>query len=743
MKKSRYLLKRTKFALFTGVLPLLLGIFLIALSIFLICFNVWASSLTINKSLLPMANNPPIFYDIDGNELDYKSDNYLKPEEISNNLKFAFVALEDKRFYEHNGFDTYRIVGAMAKNISSGGVVEGASTITQQLIKNTHLNFEKTITRKFKEIALATKLEQIYTKDEILSMYLSVIYFGNGAYGVKSASKLYFGKDVKDLTLAECATLAGIIKNPSKYSPNKNPLNATTRRNTVLSVMEKQGYIDHSQMLKSSSEDMITVENDNSSMSNFFLNMASQEVCEKLNITKYQLDNSGLKIFTTYSPKVQKILYENGNLTDNFSKNDVANSSVIIDNETGYVLGYTSSLGYEVSRQCGSKLKPIVVYAPALEENIITLATPISDEQVKYGNWTPKNYGDKYVGTTNIREAIKHSSNTVAVKVGSYVGENKMYEYGKRFGIDLNANDTNLTLALGATTKGQSPLQIASAYSIFANSGQKQNATFLRMIVKDGKKIYKSNNQKQQIVSNETAFMITDCLVDTVKSGTAKTLNSLPFALASKTGTVSNSKGENTDGWNVSFNNKYTIAVWHGDSNETGGGHPTKHAYNIWMAMGKISKIADFESGFSTPKSIIVMPVDTYSTKKLGHVAIATDHTPQKHIKNEYFRRSNKVYFENSLFEECAINFNIMAQNQDEHVTISFVADEIYTYYLERLDLLGNTTIAIINGDNKNHNICDTPFSFGLPIKYKLIACIKGQTPSSHIVGTAEKTIMI
>ena len=219
MKKSRYLLKRTKFALFTGVLPLLLGILLIALSIFLVCFNVWANGLTINKSLLPMANNPPIFYDIDGNELDYKSDNYLKPEEISNNLKFAFVALEDKRFYEHNGFDTYRIVGAMAKNISSGGVIEGASTITQQLIKNTHLNFEKTITRKFKEIALATKLEQMYTKDEILSMYLSVIYFGNGAYGVKSASKLYFGKDVKDLTLAECATLAGIIKNPSKYWP--------------------------------------------------------------------------------------------------------------------------------------------------------------------------------------------------------------------------------------------------------------------------------------------------------------------------------------------------------------------------------------------------------------------------------------------------------------------------------------------------------------------------------------------
>ncbi|MBR5173987.1 MAG: transglycosylase domain-containing protein, partial [Clostridia bacterium] len=157
------------------------------MSSFLISFSVWADKLKIDTSLLPMANNLPTFYDINGNLMDYKSDNFLHPEEIPDNLKNAFIALEDKRFYEHEGFDTYRMAGAMAKNIARGGVVEGASTITQQLIKNTHLTFEKTMSRKLKEIALAQRLEYMYSKDEILSMYLSVIYFGNGAYGVKSA----------------------------------------------------------------------------------------------------------------------------------------------------------------------------------------------------------------------------------------------------------------------------------------------------------------------------------------------------------------------------------------------------------------------------------------------------------------------------------------------------------------------------------------------------------------------------
>ncbi len=739
MKKPRYLLKRTKFALFTGVFPLILGFLLIFISISLISFSVWADGLTVDKSLLPMANNPPTFYDIDGNEIEYKSDNYIKPDEIPDNLKYAFIALEDKRFYDHNGYDTYRIAGAIAKNITKGGAVEGASTITQQLVKNTHLTFEKTMSRKLKEIALSTKLEQMYTKDEILSMYLSVIYFGNGAYGVKSASKLYFDKEVKDLTLAECATLAGIVKNPTKYSPKNYPENCKIRRNVVLDVMEEQGYITYSQMLNATNENMLIVENKKRNLAKFFINLAIDEVCKKLNITKYQLDNSGYKIYTTYSPKFQKILYENGNLNANFSKDGVDNSSVLIDNKTGFVLAYDSSLSYEISRQGGSTLKPLVVYAPALESNTVTLATPIDDNQIKIGNWTPKNYNGKYVGISNVREGIKQSSNTVAVRVATYLGEDTIHQYAKKFGLNITENDKNLTISLGATEKGQTPLQIARAYSTFANNGKMPTTTFLRYITDNGRKIYSFNAENTQVISSDTAYLIEDCLVDTVKNGTAKTLNTLPFTLASKTGTVSN-KGENTDGWNVSFCDKFTIAVWHGNANETGGGYPTKHAYNIWKNLYDENEKSIFQTGFERPKSIISLPIDTYSTRKLNSVVLASANTPQKYVKNELFKQSNKVNFGISLFENCSFNFDISVKNELKRIEISFKTDEIYSYHVVRRDVFGNNTIAIIDGNGKSSKIYDNPVFLPFPIEYEIFVCVKGKTPQDHVIGYCKKT---
>ena len=741
MKRSRYFLKRTKFALLTGFLPLLLGILLILLSIMLISFNLWANSLTIETSLLPMATNLPIFYDIDGNEMEYKSDNFLRPDEIPTNLKNAFIALEDKRFYEHNGFDTYRIAGAMAKNLTKGTTVEGASTITQQLVKNTHLTFEKTIARKIKEIALSTKLEKMYTKDEILSMYLSVIYFGNGAYGVKSASKLYFDKDVTDLTLSECATLAGIIKSPTKYSPKNNPINAKERRNIVLSAMNEQGYISSSQMLTCANEELHIVENNSTNISQFFIYKAIEEVCQKLNLTKYQLDNSGLHIYTTYSPKIQKILIENSNLNNNFSEKDIANSSVVVDNKTGFVLAYTSSLGYEAYRQAGSTLKPFVVYAPALDKNILTLATPIDDSQTSFGDWTPKNYNDKYVGISNMRDGLKMSSNTIAVRVGSYVGENVMYEYGRRFGIDLIDADKNLTLALGATAKGQSPLTIARAYTSLSNEGRMQSTTFLRHIVDNGRKIYSNMPAGIDVITKETAYLLTDCLVDTVKAGTARSLSPLPFTIASKTGTVAKADGKNTDSWNASYNNKYTVVVWHGDADETGGGHPTKHAYNIWKSLYEhCNKNSDFVD-FKTPASITKLPVDTYSTKKLNHVTIATSNTPSKYIKNEYFKKSNAINFEISLFESSPIDFDISRDSSNENIKISFFGEDAFAYKLVRKDILGERIIGEFAGCNSNIEIFDKPLFNGFQIEYELIAYPK-ESPIHHISGRKSKSII-
>ena len=741
MKKSRYLLKETKFAVFAGILSLILGIILLSTSVFFISFNIWTDKLYIDRSLLPIANNLPTFYDIDGNAIEYKSDNYLHPNEIPDNLKYAFIALEDKRFYEHNGFDTYRIAGAMVKNIAKGGAVEGASTITQQLIKNTHLTFEKTISRKLKEIALAQKLEQMYTKDEILSMYLSVIYFGNGAYGVKTASKAYFGKDVAELTLSECATLAGIIKSPTKYSPKNNIENALHRRNIVLNAMYEQGYITHSQMTKATYENINIKENKNTDISKFFIDRAVEQVCKIMNLTKYQFDNSGLAIYTTYSPVVQEILDKNSDLNCNFSKKNVPNSSIIIDNRTGYVLAYSSSLGYEIFRQAGSTLKPLVVYAPAIEMDIITLATPIDDNQITIGDWTPKNYGDKYVGITNVRDAIKQSSNTVAAKVASYIGENKIYYYGNLLGLTLTKDDKNLTVSLGATSKGQSPLQIASAYSTFANEGRKQETTFIRYIVNNEKKTYAYAPTNQQVFSKETAYLVTDCLIDTVKSGTAITLSSLPFAIASKTGTASTSNGKNTDAWNVSYTPNYTLAVWHGDADETGGGHPTRHALSIWSDLHQTANY-NLASRFDSPENIINLPIDIYSTNKLNHVSIATENTPRRYVKNEIFKKSNRSNFETSIFEATPLDFEVSVENYGKTVEISFWGEDIFNYQIIRNDILGERIIGNIIGYGSYVTFYDAAILSGVPVEYKLIAYTKEQS-TPHISGSCTKKIII
>ena len=746
MKSSRYLLKRTKIAVRTSFIPITMGLVLITLSILLVSFVLWSNGQSIDDSLLPIGKNLPVFYDINGNVMEYKSENFLAKEDIPNNLKFAFIALEDKRFYSHNGYDLYRIVGATIKNVKSGHIVEGASTITQQLIKNTHLSFEKTLSRKAKEIALAQKLEQLYSKDEILSMYLSVIYFGGGAYGVKSASKLYFDKDVADLTLCECATLAGIIKNPTKYSPRNNLDNAVKRRNQVLSVMQKEGYISQKEMEIAINTPLVIAEKSDGNMSKFFVEMTTKEVCNRLGITKYQLDNSGYKIYTTYDPSVQKILVENAHLTNNFSADNVDNSSIVIDNETGYILGYHSSLGYEVYTQGGSTMKPLVVYAPAIENNLITLATPIEDEAISFGGWTPKNYNDKYENVSNAREGIKQSSNTLAVRVASYVGENTMVEFGKKFGLNLVDEDKNLTLALGATKHGQSPLQIAGAYSTISRNGNHIKPSFLRFITQRDKKIYTNQAKGNQVISKEAAFLLKDCLVDTVKDGTAKALSSLPFKIASKTGTVSlneqnYTKSLNKDAWNVSFTDQYTIAVWHGGKfAETGGGHPTSHARSIWKNMFCEKFDMHFDTT-SVPDGVVSLPIDTYSTKAKKQVAGSSHYTPSKYIKWEYFKASNLPNFEKSLFDHGLVSFEVHVKGNQKTVEITLPTQEIYTYVLTKIDVLGQKQIATIDGESdKVVTTIDTPLSFGRPVIYTVEAYVKG---TSHRVGQTSKTVIL
>ncbi len=413
-------------------------------------FAIWTTTQKIDKNLLPTATAVPTFYDADGNALPYADSNFVDINTVSDNLRYAFVALEDKRFYEHKGYDLTRMIGATVNNIKAGAVREGASTITQQLIKNTHLTHERTMSRKLKELALAINLEKMYSKDEILSMYLSVIYFGSGAYGIKQAANLFFDKNIEDLSLAECATLAGIIKNPAKYSPTKHPEESITRRNVVLQVMHSQGYISKEEFDVAKEQPLRTQKSDDSDNEGasitldtceFYISQAIKEVCTALNITKYQLSNSGLKIYTNLIPKLQLALEKQRLNTQNFENESIGNVSIIIDNESGAVLAHSSTYPYTVSRQAGSVLKPLAVYAPAIDRNLISLATPITDERIDFNGFSPNNYGGVYYGDTNIREAIKKSMNSVSVKVMDYLGTDVSAHYLNSLGIAIEHKD--------------------------------------------------------------------------------------------------------------------------------------------------------------------------------------------------------------------------------------------------------------------------------------------------------------
>ncbi|MBO4380651.1 MAG: transglycosylase domain-containing protein [Clostridia bacterium] len=708
-------------------------------------FAIYASTVNVDASLLPTASAVPTFYDVNGNKLAYAEDAFLSPDEIPDNLKYAFVATEDKRFYEHKGVDVVRIGGAIVSNIKNGKVVEGASTITQQLVKNTHLSHERTLSRKLKEIAIASNLEKEYSKDEILAMYLSVIYFGNGIYGAKQAAKYYFQKDVKDLSVAESATLAAIVKNPSKYSPNKDKSAAKSRRNSIIDKMCEQNYIPLDAANIEKSKDLNIISNDDITSANtlhdsdvkIFFDSAIQEVCEALNITKYQLFNSGYKIHTTFDQNIQKIAVQS--LKDkSLHDENVEGLVVIIDNERGGILAYSSTLGYTPKRQLGSTIKPIL-YSAALDKNILTLATPVVDEEINYGGYAPKNFADKYYGHTLVKEAIKKSMNSVAVKTCDYIGIDTYFDYVKKFGLTLDDDDKNYSLSLGATKNGISPLEIASAYTVFANDGTKKQTHFVRFIEKNGTKIYSSIQNGEQIVKSSTAQLVNVALVDTVKDGTAKTLSALPFEIAAKTGTVEHSDGKNTDAWCASYTPNYTIVVWHGSDegmNEKGGGLPTKQCLSIWQNVYTSSNTAAFEKEFAKDK-IKPVEVDLYSTFNTNQIIASNKNTPLEYRYIEYFA-DNSTFDEGSFFDEVpAADFEVETINGV--CTITYVPKHIYEYDLIIRDLFGTRTIKHISSETHTFDgdfnalieqdeqitINDCPISFGGAVEYALVAYLK------------------
>lgn len=747
---KKFQLKRSKWAIALGSAVLMLGITVLSAAGVLIWFGVWSSEKNVDDSLLPTASALPTFLDKNGIEIPYNTSAYLSPDEITPNVKNAFVALEDKRFYSHSGYDAIRIAGATLNNLKAGKAVEGGSTITQQLVKNTHLTAQKTVSRKLNEIAIATKLEEKYSKDEILSMYLSVIYFGGGNYGIKDAAKSYFAKSPTELTLSEAATLAGILKNPSKYSPKNSISAATERRNLVLSVMQNEGYITAEEAESAKKEKIkLAQPEEQTNNSEYYIEKVIGEVTSILGITRFQLNNSALTIMTNLDTELQNKLALEAKNVQNFENSEIDCSAIVINNADGKVLAHHSSLSYEVSRQIGSTMKPFSVYAPALEEGSITLATSIVDEPTDFGGWSPSNFQDIYYGTTTPRLALIKSMNTVAVKVANYVGAEKSFDYASKFGFSLSDEDKNLTLALGATKKGNSPLSVCGAYSTLARGGDYIKPSYVNAIVQSGRKIYTADNPKTSVISSKTAYLVTDCLKDCVKNGTAKGLSSLNMDIAAKTGTVGNQNG-NTDAWSASYSTDYSVVVWHGTGkmSENGGGYPTHHAKEIWSAL--------YQDGtkpneFARPNGIVERAVDSYSTSKNKVLTFALPSTPQKYVNTELFDEEKLPESGKSHFADVIPEYYVALGDNVGGVSITLPVNELYYYELYRKDILGMRLIDSVDGVEYavgaangvlNYNFTDRPLSIGRPVEYTVRIYLNDDVLGRLLLGEETKQII-
>lgn len=576
-------MKKNKRKIFFKLLVVFFSIIVAGItSLFIVYYKSTRDAYLYEDKLLAVKNTNNIrVYDINKQEIDtnymFSSNRYVSVKELPEYIKQAFVVMEDKRFYSHKGVDYIRMMGALVRNVKSREFSEGASTISQQLIKNTHLTREKTIKRKLKEIKLSKMLERRFSKDQILEMYLNNIYFGNGCYGLENASNYYFEKQAKDLSVGEVALLVATINAPSIYDPIDNNDVCEKRKNLVLKVMLKNKSISLEEYEKSAKSKEKVLKNVKYHQ-NIHLKSILKESSKKLKVSLAQVKNMDLIIETYIDNSVQNIVdkvlkdkvknFDNDNFEPNIGV-------LVLDNKTKGVVALSGFGNVDLinnKRQPGSTIKPILVYAPAFEYDLIYPESIIVDEKIDINGYSPSNANKTYLGNVTIRESVEKSLNVPAVKMLSKVGIKRAKNFSEKLGLNFNKEDKNLALALGGMTDGLTIKQLADAYSTFATKGLYKSSSLIKKITdKNGVVLYENNIVEKAVMKETTADLITDLLKGVVNNGTARRLSSLGFDIASKTGTVGLVNSSlNTDAFNVSYTTSHTIVSWIGCDKEIG-----------------------------------------------------------------------------------------------------------------------------------------------------------------------------
>ena len=636
------------------------------------------------------------------------------PEQVRN----AFIAAEDQRFYEHNGISVRRILGALISNIRTRSYSQGASTITQQLIKLTHLSQTKTLSRKAQEAVLALQLERRLSKDEILECYLNTIYFGRGTYGIGAAAETYFSKNVSELTLAESALLAGIIKAPSSYAPHISAEKAVTRRNFILGEMEECGFISEQQLAAAQQESLRLVMRDESGERyGWFMDAALEEAAELLSLSVDDVLSAGYSIHTAFEPRIQEaadaLFQDDTNFPIDASDGTPVQAALVaMRPDTGEICAIIGGREYEVQRGLnraiqiqrspGSAIKPVSTYAAAIDAYEFTPSSLVEDTPREFdGGYSPGNAGGNAYGTVTLREALSRSLNIATVDLADLIGVNAVRNYAARFGLDISLEDNNLALSLGSMTYGVSPAELCAAYSALANGGTKVEPHLISRIEDgEGRILYRSDVSTSRAVQDSTAYMITDMLKTAAASGSAKALAAIGIPIAGKTGTVSDSDGSTRDIWTAVYTPDLALTVWMGfdspdsqhqlASSEGGSGYPARLCASLFQ------ESLDLLSGedFVKPASVRTALVDRLALES-DEILLATEQTPSDYVITELFHPDN-------LPQNISTNWTAPEQVSDltlisgygETPVLQFTALDEYAEYLILRSSADTTEIA-------------------------------------------------
>lgn len=554
----------------------------------------------------------------------YENRNPLSINQVPEYVKNAFIAIEDRRFYEHAGVDLTSVIRAVLKDIIAMEKVEGASTITQQVAKNLFLYNDKTWMRKTKEVMAAIYFERHFSKEKILELYLNKIYFGHGVYGIEAASQLFYSKPASKLSLAEGALLAGLAKAPNGYSPINYPEKALKRRNTVLKAMDRAGMLSTEQRLEEAGKTLgLDVrEDDPKPWADSYVDLVMKEAADKYKLSIDALKRGGYRIVANMDEVAQQIAYRQFQKDEYFPGNTegVEGAFMMMDQASGRIMASLGGRNYQigelnratVKRQPGSAMKPLAVYGPAMMLGDFGPYSLIPDEKIAFDGYTAQNYDDTYDGAVTVYDALIKSKNAPAVWLLDQIGIRYAKDYLEK--MNINIPDDGLAIALGGLTTGVTPLDMVQGYRTFVHGGEFVEAHAIDKIYNPaGEVIFQAKPRAAEVFSPQVAWNMTAILANAVTAGTGN-IGDYKKALAGKTGSTEHPfvQGKFKDIWFAGITPDYVTALWMGyDQSDAdhfltaGSEKPTKLTKAILTELDRRDSLA---ATFKKPENVAAVP---------------------------------------------------------------------------------------------------------------------------------------